>query len=222
MKNRINKKTIKNIIVISLAVLFLMFSLMTYIGATTTPQVALLPDSIDQIPQAWITSTPALHNGLASKPIHIQSHTSFVSNGALACVNTAAANITVLGFGKLIFHESTYHSITTYPLKNNLSQITAINGPVGGYVAETHGYLVNGKLTEGDININTRYAFVATNPSSSQYHLPTVLMHEFGHVIGINHNTTDTKSIMYPTIPTGSVSRSFVTFDINCLKILYP
>src|SRR5262249_30357395 len=45
--------------------------------------------------------------------------------------------------------------------------------------------------------LNTAFQFAVGNPTSQQYDLFSVLLHEAGHSFGLNHNETDSASVMW-------------------------
>lgn len=76
------------------------------------------------------------------------------------------------------------------------------------------------ELDHADIIINERdfHNMIVTNASASQYDLPTVILHEMGHFIGLCHETVN-NSIMEPFYY--GPRQTLTSFDINKIKALY-
>jgi uncharacterized repeat protein (TIGR01451 family) len=57
----------------------------------------------------------------------------------------------------------------------------------------------------------------ASGIGSNQYDFETVAMHELGHGIGLGHST-DTSSVMYPSLANGDVRRDLSTADLSLIE----
>ncbi len=78
------------------------------------------------------------------------------------------------------------------------------------------------EITHADILVNyDNFSFASTNGGSG-YDLETVVLHEFGHFLGLGHDSSSvSSSVMYPTISRYSQSRVPLNNDISNIKSLY-
>lgn len=77
-------------------------------------------------------------------------------------------------------------------------------------------------IAKAPVVINTKYSWDTSSNScaTNKYHLRSVLRHEFGHVLGLDHQSSISSACMYPTIGQG-VIRSLTSDDINGAKSIY-
>ena len=79
------------------------------------------------------------------------------------------------------------------------------------------------ELTHADIIVNYRdYDFSLNAASTTAYDLPTVVLHELGHFIGIAHvNDWSSNSIMLPYLGIFDSQRTLNTYDQNLVRSNY-
>ncbi|MED2257135.1 matrixin family metalloprotease [Brevibacillus parabrevis] len=69
-------------------------------------------------------------------------------------------------------------------------------------------------ITEGDIILNSsRNLSNSSKPSKTAYHVPSIMVHEFGHIIGLDHS--DNKDAVMYVSPAGTVKYQLGKDDIN-------
>src|SRR5262249_11089293 len=85
---------------------------------------------------------------------------------------------------------------------------------VGGYADGVLGCTTDA----GQITLINGWNFYAGSDAaligSGPYDFQTAVTHELGHALGLGHST-DSTSVMYATLNTGTVNRSLTTADLN-------
>ena len=75
-------------------------------------------------------------------------------------------------------------------------------------------------IDEADMGINTGYAWnLGCQELSTSFDLQTVLLHENGHVVGLDHSN-DTNAIMYPSYQQADCTLG--QDDMNGIRAVYP
>lgn len=78
----------------------------------------------------------------------------------------------------------------------------------------------NPSIDEADMGINTGYPWnLGCQELGTSYDLQTVLLHENGHVVGLDHSS-DTGAIMYPSYQQADCTLG--QDDINGIRSIYP
>lgn len=93
---------------------------------------------------------------------------------------------------------------------------------ITSYLAEDRGSYR--EMLHGDIMINDE-VFTFTNDTTdntSAYDLPSVMIHELGHLLGLKHTTSSsTPSVMQPSLGRHDVQRSLQAYDSVAIRELY-
>ena len=96
-------------------------------------------------------------------------------------------------------------------------------GDTGGSLATTTWWFNTGSsdILEVDCEFNDvdfTWSTGATTPAG-QYDVETVMLHEFGHYLSLDHSTPP--AIMQPTVPSGNQRRSLNVDDQNGIRAIY-
>lgn len=86
------------------------------------------------------------------------------------------------------------------------------SGTANAYLELTHADII---VNEAEFDFKTWLISGGSPAVWNTYDLPTVLLHEFGHLIGLNHNTSTTSSIMYPSMSFTTEQRTLASVDIT-------
>ena len=93
-----------------------------------------------------------------------------------------------------------------------------------GVIAKTKAHFVkSGEIVDADIALNSaRHDFtVSDDPAAVRYDLVSVLTHEVGHFLGLDHSD-DPEAVMYWQYSQGSVNRELHKDDIEAICTVYP
>lgn len=76
------------------------------------------------------------------------------------------------------------------------------------------------EIIHADILFNDQNFDFATDGSPGKYDLPSIALHELGHVLGLKHESS-LSSIMYPYLATATLHRTLPALDIDNIRDLY-
>ena len=78
------------------------------------------------------------------------------------------------------------------------------------------------ELQHADIILNYRdYSFNADPEDFTSYDLPSVLLHEMGHFVGLRHEYSTYESVMRPSLGSYESERQLYPIDIHNLEVTY-
>jgi hypothetical protein len=136
-------------------------------------------------------------------------------------VNEVSANLTNLD----AFLDSTLgiYKITKWPreLPNTALAVTQLYGR--RYNAGTDSEFVNIEHADILVNMDGYFFYTGDSGPAGHFDLRTVMLHEFGHFLGLPHNTSAFRSqtVMYPSITSAEKKRIPQNPDISALAERY-
>jgi hypothetical protein len=81
-------------------------------------------------------------------------------------------------------------------------------------------YKTTGDILECDCVFNENYTWsTAALTPPGQFDVETVMLHEFGHFLSLDHSTPP--AVMQPSVPSGTQRRTLTMDDINGIKAIY-
>ena len=84
----------------------------------------------------------------------------------------------------------------------------------------------NRQIVDADLEMNDTPLGSGPRWSASgdptRYDYPSVVLHEAGHFLGLDHTDNDPTAVMYPTISPGEVKRTLATADLADVCGIYP
>lgn len=91
-------------------------------------------------------------------------------------------------------------------------------------------YPTNGQLLDSDMELNnTPIQFTSTtgprwssNADPNRFDFESVVLHEAGHFLGLNHTTNNQVAVMWPTVGLGELKRTLAQPDISDVCYVYP
>ena len=109
-----------------------------------------------------------------------------------------------------------------------------LTGSIGGTIAIGSANLDTGTLatttntvtnrdviTDSLLNFNTDYTWTDSNIATSRYDYESVAIHEFGHMLQLQHEPFNTNSPMYGSLTEDTVKRTLVQHDIDVIRDMY-
>ena len=81
----------------------------------------------------------------------------------------------------------------------------------------------SGEILDADMEMNNNVLWsTQANGTANAYDMQSVVLHEAGHFLGLDHTPGSGGAVMFPTIPKGTVKRTLATVDTNDVCSVYP
>lgn len=91
----------------------------------------------------------------------------------------------------------------------------------GTLATTTVTYDGDGSIWDADIAVNAAFNDVTLSNTDAEYDVPSIVVHEVGHFMGIAHSPDD-DALMAPTYTPGTLRRDLGDDDIAALCAIYP
>lgn len=129
---------------------------------------------------------------------------------------TAVANKDLNSMNSYLDGSIEVHQVNTAALPSSSLAVTVFNGIVMNSGTDQEYVQIN----DADILFNYNDFVFNDSPSFGEYDLQSVMLHEVGHLLGINH-ISGTNSVMNPTITSGTQQRSLFQIDRTSITTNY-
>jgi hypothetical protein len=133
----------------------------------------------------------------------------------------AAAQVWEQAIGKLVFKLSNLD--ISQPKQDGVSVIywkSEWPEELSVEQAFTTVYWESNQIFEADIQVNAKDFVFSDSPDESEIDLESVMIHELGHVLGLEHNTPG-MSVMEPVLFSGEIRRQLYSIDYEDIQCEY-
>lgn len=127
-----------------------------------------------------------------------------------------------LGHGSLVYSASPFLSYDYFTSGNDVNEVvhTYIGGADSPGLAITYILGNPTYVYEADIAFNTYHALGDASQYSNLYDVPSLALHEYGHLLGLGHST-DENAVMYSALAAGELTRTLTATDIQMVDAIY-
>jgi hypothetical protein len=96
----------------------------------------------------------------------------------------------------------------------------AFDGTPGGSLG--HAFPPPHPRLAGQVHLDADERWSTVLPVSGSADLPTLLLHEIGHALGLEHDTQDRSAVMHERFEVGGDRRSLSLSDVTAIRAVYP
>lgn len=111
---------------------------------------------------------------------------------------------------------------------DNFNSVVWLSGGSFAWGTSTLGitftmFFTNGQLDEADMamNNNVQWSDQCANAFNS-FDYESVILHEAGHFLGLDHNQANSIAVMFPSVANGTCKRALQSTDISDVCTVYP
>jgi hypothetical protein len=136
----------------------------------------------------------------------------------------AAETWTVLGDLELVYTTVDDHNITESPYLNDYNDISKDIEGSEAALAQTfviQQNLLETAIIEADIEFNISYPFGDATINTSVYDIQSIMLHEFGHLLGLDNVDYNSNPVMYQGVSLGATKRNLTIDDILGIDQIY-
>jgi hypothetical protein len=84
-----------------------------------------------------------------------------------------------------------------------------------------HGFPPRHPSLAGHVHLDGDEQWSTTLPVTGSADLPTLLLHEIGHALGLEHDTMDVSAVMHERFEIGEARRALGSSDVQSVQVLY-
>lgn len=127
-----------------------------------------------------------------------------------------------LGHGSLVYSASPFLTYDYFTCGNDINEVVHIN--IGGADSSSLAitYILGDPtyIYEADICFNTYHALGDASQYSNLFDVPSLALHEYGHLLGLDHVENE-NAVMYYALAAGELKRTLTSTDIQLVDAIY-
>ena len=162
-------------------------------------------------------------------PQHL-AYSTFLSRAPVAFAKWTTANVSACATSYQVSSGGTFSApagIAAVNGSDGANNVIWLSGGNWRYSSATLGLTTGtfvtstGQLIDADMELNDNVDWT-DNGDTTAYDMESVVLHEAGHFLGLDHTTTIQAAVMYPTVAFGNQKRALASPDTTDVCTVYP